>query len=101
MRRQAQNADPETTTTADPDSSHSTRDPISVLNSDLHQPLERTGTSDRSSLPGPRISVVVVAAEQLFAFGLARLLGEDVCLDVIGVSDGESDVARTLCRQLR
>ncbi len=64
-----------------------------MLNSNLHHPLERTGTSARASLPGPRISVVVVAAEQLFAFGLARLLGEDVCLDVIGVSDGEPDVA--------
>jgi DNA-binding NarL/FixJ family response regulator len=36
--------------------------------------------------------VVVVAAEQLFAFGLARLLGENDRLDVVGVSDGESDV---------
>ena len=63
-----------------------------MLNSDLHQPLEGTGSSGRSSLTGPRISVVVVAAEQLFAFGLARLLGEDDCLNVIGVSDGEPDV---------
>ena len=63
-----------------------------MLNSDLHQPFEGTGSSDRSSLKGPRISVVVVAAEQLFAFGLARLLGEDDALHVIGVSDGESDV---------
>lgn len=63
-----------------------------MLNSDLHQPLEGTVSPDRSSLTGPRISVVVIAAEQLFAFGLARLLGEDDCLDVIGVSDGESDV---------
>ena len=36
--------------------------------------------------------MVVVAAEQLFAFGLARLLGENDRLDVVGVSDGESDV---------
>ena len=66
--------------------------PKSVLNSDLHQPVERTRPSDRSSLAGPRISVVVIAAEQLFAFGLARLLGEDDSLEVIGVSDGEADV---------
>ena len=36
--------------------------------------------------------MVVIAAEQLFAFGLARLLGEDDSLEVIGVSDGEADV---------
>ena len=58
----------------------------------FHQPLEGTGSSESSSLTGTRISVVVVAAEQLFAFGLARLLGESDRLDVIGVSDGESDV---------
>ena len=77
-------------------SSHSFRDLDSVLNSDFHQPLEGTGSSDGSSLTGPKISVVVVAAEQLFALGLARLLGEDECLDVIGVSDGEPDVVE-LC----
>ena len=32
----------------------------------------------------------------LFAFGLARLLGEDDCLDVVGVSDGEPDLV-ALC----
>jgi DNA-binding NarL/FixJ family response regulator len=63
-----------------------------VLNSDLHQTFEGTRPSDRSSLAGPRISVVVIAAERLFAFGLARLLGEDDCLEVIGVADGKSDV---------
>jgi two-component system, NarL family, response regulator LiaR len=68
------------------------RTPIQVFNSDLHQPLERTGSSGSSSLPGSRISVVVVAAEQLFALGLARLLGEDEYLDVIGVSDGDLDL---------
>ena len=72
------------------------RDLDSVLNSDFHQPLEGTGYSDASSFTGPKISVVVVAAEQLFALGLARLLGEDECLDVIGVSDGERDVVE-LC----
>ena len=34
----------------------------------------------------------MVAAEQLFALGLARLLGEDEHLDVIGVSDGNRDL---------
>jgi len=34
----------------------------------------------------------VVAAEQLFALGLARLLGEDDGLNVIGVSDGDPDL---------
>ena len=63
-----------------------------MLNSDLHQPLEGIGSSVCPSWTGPRISVVVVAAEQLFAFGLARLLGENDRLDVVGVSDGESDV---------
>ena len=86
-------ADSETTTTAEFGLITLDPGPISVLKTDLHQPLERTGTSDLASSPGPRISVVVVAAEQLFAFGLARLVGEDVCLDVIGVSDGEPDVA--------
>jgi DNA-binding NarL/FixJ family response regulator len=62
-----------------------------VLNSDFH-PLERTGRSGGSSFPGSRISVVVVAAEQLFALGLARLLREDECLDVIGVCDGDQDL---------
>lgn len=83
---------PGRTKTPGPEPAHRTRDPISVLKSDLHQPLERTGSTGRSSLKGPRISVVVVAAEQLFAFGLARLLGEDDCLEVIGVSDGQTDV---------
>jgi DNA-binding NarL/FixJ family response regulator len=61
-------------------------------NSDLYQPLERTGTSGGSSFPGSRISVVVVAAEQLFALGLARLLREDGSLDVIGVWDCDQDL---------
>jgi len=66
--------------------------PTQVLNSDLYQPLERTGRSGGSPFPGSRISVVVVAAEQLFALGLARLLREDECLDVVGVCDGDQDV---------
>jgi len=67
-----------------------------VLNSDLHEPLERTRSSNGSSISGSKISVVVVAAERLFGLGLARLLGEDESLDVIGVSDGDPDLIR-LC----
>lgn len=78
------------------DSINLSRDLKSVLNSDLSQPFERTRSSDASSITGSKISVVVVAAEQLFGLGLARLLGEDERLDVIGVSDGEHDLL-TLC----
>jgi len=35
---------------------------------------------------------VVVAAEQLFALGLARLLGEDERMDIIGVCGGDQDL---------
>jgi NarL family two-component system response regulator LiaR len=67
-----------------------------VRNSDLYQPLERTGSSGGSWLPGSRISVAVVAAEQLFALGLACLLREDECLDVVGVCDDDQELLR-LC----
>lgn len=80
----------------DPGSSLSPWDPYSVLKNDLHQPLEGNRISDRRSSTGPRISVAVVASQQLFALGLARLLGEHECLEVRGVSDGESDVVE-LC----
>ncbi len=63
-----------------------------MLNSNLHPLPEGNDSRGGSSLSGSRISVVVVAAQQLFAYGLARLLGEDECLNVVGVSDGESDV---------
>lgn len=63
-----------------------------MLNSDLHQPFDGPRPSDQPSLAGPGVSVVVVAAEQLFAFGLAHLLGEDDGLNVVGVSDGATDV---------
>ena len=43
-------------------------------------------------MPGSRISVAVVAAEQLFALGLACLLREDECLDVIGVCDDDQEL---------
>ena len=56
------------------------------------QPLERTRSSDGSSVTASKISVIVVAAERLFRLGLARLLGEDEGLDVIAVSDGEPEL---------
>ena len=55
-------------------------------------PLERTRSSDGSSVTASKISVIVVAAERLFRLGLARLLGEDEGLDVIAVSDGEPEL---------
>ena len=70
--------------------------PDSVLNSDPPLTLERTRSSDGSSITVPKISVIVVAAERLFRLGLARLLGEDERLDVIGVSDGEPELVE-LC----
>ncbi len=65
---------------------------MSVLKSDHQETIQGPMPSGRSSLVKSRISVVVVAAEQLLAFGLARLLGEDDSLNVVGVSDGGSDV---------
>jgi DNA-binding NarL/FixJ family response regulator len=67
-----------------------------VLNSDLHQPPEGAAPAGGLALTDTKISVVVVAAEQLFAFGLARLLGEDDYLNVVGVSDGDPDLV-ALC----
>ncbi len=63
-----------------------------MLNSELQQPPEGTAASGGLSFTGSKITVVVVAAEQLFAFGLARLLGEDDYLNVVGVSDGDPDL---------
>jgi NarL family two-component system response regulator LiaR len=63
-----------------------------VLDSDLTHRRERPGLADSSSLADSKISVIVVAAEQLFRLGLARLLGEDVRLDVIGVSEGQAEL---------
>lgn len=45
----------------------------------------------------PKITVVVVAGELLFRLGLAALLSEDDRLDVIGVSDGTSELLE-LCK---
>ncbi len=72
--------------------SHSSQDPNQVLNSDPPQLLERTRTSDGSSISTSKISVIVVAAERLFRLGLAGLLGEDEGLDVIAVSDGDDEL---------
>jgi DNA-binding NarL/FixJ family response regulator len=47
---------------------------------------------DGSSITISKISVIVVAAERLFRFGLARLLAEDEDLDVVAVSDGEPEL---------
>ena len=63
-----------------------------MLNSDLPQRSETTSSSGGLSINGSKISVIVVATERLFRLGLARLLGEDDRLDVIGVSDGEADL---------
>jgi len=64
----------------------------SVLTKDLPQPFEQTqGSSERSGARS-KISVLVVAGERLFGLGLARLLGEDQNLAVIGVSDGDADL---------
>lgn len=83
---------------ADPDPSqyHTIPGRQSVLNSDLHQPPEGAAPAGGLALTDAKISVVVVAAEQLFAFGLARLLGEDDYLNVVGVSDGDPDLV-ALC----
>ena len=67
-------------------------DPMSVLNSDLAHDSENPGSADDLSLADSKISVVVVAAERLFRLGLARLLGEDERLDVIGVSEGQPEL---------
>jgi DNA-binding NarL/FixJ family response regulator len=60
--------------------------------------LKGKRVSGESSTEPPKISVVVVADELLFRLGLARLLSEDERLEVIAVSDGESELLE-LCRQ--
>jgi two-component system, NarL family, response regulator LiaR len=72
--------------------SQSTRDTNDVFNSNPLRPLERTTSSDGSSITISKIAVIVVADERLFRLGLARLLGEDGDLDVVAVSDGEPDL---------
>ncbi len=69
----------------------------SVLTKDPRQPAGQTQGSSAPSGARSKISVLVVAAERLFGLGLARLLGEDENLDVIGVSDGDADLPG-LCR---
>lgn len=68
----------------------------SVLANDP-RPAEQAQGSSASSGTRSKISVLVVAAERLFGLGVARLLGEDENLDVIGVSDGDADLPG-LCR---
>ena len=63
-----------------------------MLNSDLPQRSDTTSSWNGRSINSSKISVIVVATERLFRLGLARLLSEDDRLDVIGVSDGESDL---------
>jgi DNA-binding NarL/FixJ family response regulator len=66
-------------------------DPISVLNTNLAR-SDTPGLASGVSLADSKISVIVVAAERLFRLGLARLLGEDERLDVIGVSEGQPEL---------
>jgi DNA-binding NarL/FixJ family response regulator len=68
-----------------------------LFNSDLTQRIDPASSSDGVLVDGSRISVIVVATEQLFRHGLAGLLGEDHRLQVIGVSDGEADLLE-LCK---
>ncbi len=65
---------------------------MSVLNSDLARRPESPVSANIFSLADSKISVIVVAAERLFRLGLARLLGEDERLDVIGVSEGRPEL---------
>ena len=60
-----------------------------VLENDLAQSPEE---ADSTSLTDSKVSVIVVAAERLFRLGVARLLGEDRRLDVIGVSEGQPEL---------
>jgi two-component system, NarL family, response regulator LiaR len=69
---------------------------ISVLTKDLPQPFEQTQDSSARSGARSKIAVLVVAGERLFGLGVARLLGEDENLDVIGVWDGDADLP-SLC----
>ena len=63
-----------------------------MFNSDPPLPLERRTSWDTSLITTSKITVIVVAAQRLFRFGLARLLGEDDDLDVVAVSDGEPEL---------
>lgn len=69
---------------------------MSLLTTD-DDDLEGFRLSGESSSDRMKISVIVVANELLFRLGLARLLSEDGRLDVIAVSDGESEILE-LCR---
>jgi DNA-binding NarL/FixJ family response regulator len=69
---------------------------MSVFNSDLLRRSESPDASNSLSLVDTKVSVIVVASEQLFRLGLARLLDEDERLDVIGVSEGQPELVE-LC----
>ena len=68
-----------------------------MLNSDIPQLSEMASPSDDLTVGGSQISVIVVATERLFRLGLAGLLSDDSRLNVIGVSDGETDLLE-LCK---
>jgi DNA-binding NarL/FixJ family response regulator len=63
-----------------------------LFNSDLTHRIEPASSSHGFMVGGSKISVIVVATEQLFRHGLAGLLDEDERLEIIGVSDGEADL---------
>ena len=63
-----------------------------IVYDDLAHRAEDLGSADGSPRADSRVSVIVVAAERLFRLGVARLLGEDERLDVIGVSEGEPEL---------
>jgi DNA-binding NarL/FixJ family response regulator len=63
-----------------------------VLTQDLPQPIRQAQPAREPSDGRAKIAVLVVAGERLFGLGVARLLGEDENLDVIGVWDGDADL---------
>ena len=63
-----------------------------VLDNDLAQRPEGLWQAGSSSFGDAKVSVIVAAAERLFRLGVARLLGEDERLDVIGVSEGQPEL---------
>jgi DNA-binding NarL/FixJ family response regulator len=60
-----------------------------ILDNDVTQSPEE---ADSTSLTDSTVSVIVVAAERLFRLGVARLLGEDQRIEVIGVSEGQPEL---------
>jgi two-component system, NarL family, response regulator LiaR len=72
-------------------------DPSSLLGPAAAQPNAPARGAQPPDPDDSKVIVIVVAAERLFRLGLARLLSEDVHLDVIGVSSGEPDLV-AVCR---